>query len=98
MNNYEIFQLLLFLDLQSQRDFETIKEALAIVHSTEIKSEKKYGLILNLFRNAALLDNEFVKSMPQELRESIISEYIRKAEKKSRNHGNKKRQIRTGKS
>ncbi|MDH4472281.1 MAG: hypothetical protein QE487_06715 [Fluviicola sp.] len=87
MNTYTIFQLLVFFDTQSHRDFETIKEVLTIIDSKEIKSEKKHGLILNLLRNAALLDIEFIKVMPQSVRESIIEEYIRK----SRNHGNKKR-------
>lgn len=90
MNTYTIFQLLVFFDTQSHRDFETIKEVLAIIDSSEIENEKKHELILNSLRHAALLDIEFIRAMPEAVRESIMAEYFRRAERKSRNHGNKK--------
>ena len=90
MNTYTIFQLIVFFELQSARDFEDIKGILEIINSSEIKSNKKRDLVLNKLRNAALLDIEFIKAMPSQLRESIMEEFFRKAEKRKpktpRNH------------
>jgi hypothetical protein len=91
MNTYTIFQLVVFFELQERRDFETIKEILAIINSKEVKADKKRGLVLDKLRNAALLDIEFISAMPPQSRESIMAEYFRRAEKikpkKPRNHG-----------
>jgi hypothetical protein len=80
---YSLFQLLVFFDAQSHCDFKTIRDVVGIVDSTNIPDEHKRDLILQTLRQAAFLDIEYIKAMPESVRKSIIDAYQKRLDDKN---------------
>ena len=77
---YTLFQVLLFFDLEEQRNFSTIKYILAVIDSKGIRTEDKQNLILKALRDASFYDTDYIRSLSQEEKEEIMLEYLRKSE------------------
>lgn len=77
---YTLFQILLFFDLQEQQNFSAIRHVLAIIDSKAIRTEDKQALILQALREASFYDTDYIKAMPQEMKEEIIREYLRQSQ------------------
>lgn len=75
---YSLFQLLVFFDTQFHCDFQAIYEVLDIIDSKTIPDDDKLNLILQTLRQAALFDNDFLKKMPDNVKQSILEVYQKK--------------------
>lgn len=82
---YSLFQLLVFFDGQSHCGFQTVYDVLNIIDSKTILDELKRDLILQTLRQAALLDIEYIKAMPDSVKQSIIAAYQKKLDDKNNN-------------
>ena len=78
--SYTLFQVLMFFNTEEQRNFSTIKYILAVIDSKGIRTEDKQNLILKALRDASFYDTDYIRSLPQEEKEQIMLEYLRKSE------------------
>ncbi len=80
---YSLFQLLLFFDSQSHCDFQAIYAVLEVIDSQIILDTEKRTLIIQILREAALFDIEYIQAMPASVKQALIIEYQKKLDDKN---------------
>ena len=83
MAHFSLFQVLVFFDNQSHCGFQTIYDVLSIIDDTNIIDELKRSLILDAFRQAGFFDIEYIKDMPESVRQKLIDAYQKKIDDKN---------------
>ena len=71
ITKYSIYKLLIFFKHESLVSFGTIKKVQSIIDSEAIKEENKKEMILQVLRNAGLVEEDYRPEVPDEVYQEI---------------------------